>query len=75
MGVRFALIGAFSDPYWRHTRRDNYFWNPIKMLVKALEPQFQIHTIGENQLCLLRTFNIARGRLILMNFCTGLGYG
>ena len=75
MGVRFALIGAFSDPYWRHTRRDNYFWNPIKMLVKALEPQFQIHTIGENQLCPLRTFNIARGRLILMNFCTRLGYG
>ncbi|MNI44028.1 hypothetical protein D3C73_983790 [compost metagenome] len=45
------------------------------MLVEAGKPQFQIETVGEDQLCALCAFNVARRGLIFVNFSPRLGNG
>ena len=45
------------------------------MLIKALEPQLQIHAVRQDQLRLLRAFDIARGGLVFVNFRARFGDG
>ncbi len=73
MRVGLAVVRPFTDPHRRDAFGDDRFRHAVQMLIKALKPEFEIHTIRQNQLCFLRAFDIARRGLILMDFSARFG--
>ncbi|MOA01875.1 hypothetical protein D3C78_1213010 [compost metagenome] len=73
MRIGFAVIRPFVYPHRRDPLRDFHFRHAIQMLEETLEPQLQIHAIRQNQLRLLRAFDVAGRRLIFVDFCARFG--
>ncbi|MPM90078.1 hypothetical protein SDC9_137194 [bioreactor metagenome] len=74
-GVRvgFPVIRSFADAHGFHPVRNRHFRHTRQILVEAGKPQLQIQTVREDQLRPLRSLNVARSGLILMNFRAGFG--
>ncbi|MNE12437.1 hypothetical protein D3C80_1052360 [compost metagenome] len=71
--VGFAVIRPFAYPHWRDPFRDFHFWHAFQMLEETLEPQLQVHAIRQNQLCILRAFDVAGRGLVFVDFCARFG--
>ena len=71
--IRFAVVGAIADAHRLDTVADHHFRYAVQVLIKTGEPQFEVETVGENKLRPLRAFDIARRRLIFVNFRARLG--
>jgi hypothetical protein len=75
MGVWLTVVRPFAYPHRGDALGNNHFRHAVEMLVKALEPQLQVHAVSQDQLRFLRALDIPRRGLIFMDLGTRFGNG
>ncbi|MOA09834.1 hypothetical protein D3C78_1296890 [compost metagenome] len=73
MRIRVAVIRPFADRQRGDTFGDDRSRHLFDVLEEALEPAFQIHAVPQDQVGMLRLDDIARRRLIIVDFCARFG--
>jgi len=75
MGIGLAGIGAFADADRLDAVGNSGARHIGQVGEEALEPEFQIQTVPQDEVGILGLDDVARGRLVIVNFRAGLGDG
>jgi hypothetical protein len=73
VGIRPPAIGSFADPDRLDAARHHHPRHVPQIVEKLFEPELEVEPVPQDQVRALRLHEVARRRLVIVDFGAGLG--